>query len=75
MILQNQQSLRNLKGYKEYLNSNERYRHWYGFGYISLDKLTTGYDRSDPDLVAAVKELGKESLGKCARLEVHLIED
>lgn len=47
---------------------------WYGFG--SVDEMDGyGYDRSDPDLIAAVKELGKRANGYLSELKIVEIPD
>jgi len=53
-----------------------RYGHlntFHGYGYTKEHR--NGYDRSDPDLVAAVENLGEKSGGECANLAVVEIPD
>ena len=45
---------------------------FYGYGYSGGND---GYDRTDPDLVAAVEELGVSASGSCAELRVVAIPD
>jgi hypothetical protein len=45
---------------------------FYGYGY---DDEHDGYDRADPDLVAAVETLGAKANGSCAKLKVVEIPD
>lgn len=45
---------------------------WFGYGYAGRD---CGYDRDDPDLVAAVEALGDEANGSHARLQIVEIPD
>lgn len=45
---------------------------FYGYGYSGEND---GYDRTDPDLVAAVEALGSEAGGSCAELSVVEIPD
>jgi len=48
--------------------------YWHGFGYV--EGFPDGYDRKDPDLVAAVETLGsKVASGNLAQLEVINIPD
>lgn len=54
--------------------SKRRYSNrWFGYGYV--DGMDGGYDRTDPDLVAAVETLGTEAYGDLAQLEVVEIPD
>lgn len=46
---------------------------WYGFGYA--EGFPGGYDRGDPDLIAAVEALGDAANGDAARLRVIEIPD
>lgn len=46
---------------------------WYGFG--SIDGMDGEYDRTDPDLIAAVETLGREADGERAQLRVVEIPD
>jgi hypothetical protein len=49
---------------------------WYGFGYgHPNEKDNSGYGRTDPDLVAAVEELGKRASGEMSNLKVVEIPD
>ena len=55
-----------------------RKKRWYGYGYMDEDPgdgSEDGYSRTDPDLVAAVEELGKDASGSCASLSVTEIPD
>ena len=56
--------------------SNE-YWYGYGYGYVEDPELTEhgGYDRTDPDLIAAVESLGDKANGRCAKLKVIEIPD
>jgi hypothetical protein len=51
----------------------EKSGRWFGYGYS--EKFHDGYDRTDPDLVAAVEELGSEASGDHSSLEVVNIPD
>lgn len=46
---------------------------WFGFGYV--DGMEGGYDRTDPDLISAIKALGDEANGDCATLKIIDIPD
>mgnify|MGYP001600517750 CR=1 FL=1 len=54
-------------------------KHWYGYGLLDSKKYpnfgTNGYDRTDPDLIAAVEALGDKASGSCARLRIVEIPD
>lgn len=62
--------------YRGIVNRNEKEKFcdgWYGYGYINS---SDGYERTDPDLVAAVETLGsKVASGSMASLEVVDIMD
>jgi len=47
-------------------------RSFYGYGFV-LDK--DGYDRKDPDLIAAVEALGKDASGNLASLKIVEVPD
>lgn len=56
-----------LKEHKNFCDS------WYGYGFVEG---SNGYERTDPDLVAAVETLGsKEASGSMAALTVQEIPD
>lgn len=46
---------------------------WFGYGYTK--EYRDGYNRTDPDLVAAIEELGERANGKMAKLAVVEIPD
>jgi len=46
---------------------------WYGYGYT--EESEGPYDRTDPDLIAAVEALGDGANGQCAELKVVDIPD
>jgi hypothetical protein len=52
------------------LNENKGY--WYGYG---CAENYSSYNRTDPDLVAAVETLGEKANGYCAELSVVEIPD
>ncbi len=56
---------------KAELRANKK--EWYGYGCSSNGYM--GYDRTDPDLVAAVEKLGDKANGNSAQLEVVNIPD
>lgn len=61
---------------KDFIKIYAKYRdfdHWYGFGYC--DGYEEGYERNDPILVKAVKDLGRDADGSCSDLEVVEIPD
>ena len=60
----------NTRAKAELADSNDG---WYGFGYV--DGLKGGYDRTDPDLIAAIEALGDEADGNLASLKVVDIPD
>jgi hypothetical protein len=45
---------------------------WYGYGYVNG---SSGYERNDPDLVAAVEELGEKAGGEYSWLRIVEIPD
>lgn len=45
---------------------------WFGYGYVEG---CDGYERHDPDLIAAVEALGDKAGGECASLEIVEIPD
>lgn len=53
---------------------SEKEGKWYGYGYGS-DEHYEQYDRADPDLVAAVEQLGEQANGSSAKLKVVEIPD
>ena len=51
-------------------------KHWYGYGYCSKGGFSDGYNREDPDLIAAVEELGsKKASGGLSNLVIVEIPD
>jgi hypothetical protein len=46
---------------------------FYGFGYV--EGMDGQYDRTDPDLIAAVEEMGTAAGGQCATLKIVKIPD
>ncbi len=51
----------------------ENKKEWYGYGYSSNGYM--GYNRTDPDLVAAVEQLGGKANGRAAELCVVSVPD
>lgn len=55
------------------LKKSDKEDHFYGFGYA--EGFEGGYERNDPDLIAAIETLGAEANGFCSRLKIVEIPD
>lgn len=60
----------NKRAEQELLKSGKR---WYGFGYA--EGFDGTYERNDPDLIAAIRELGERANGDCSELKIVEIPD
>lgn len=56
-------------------NGDGSKNHWYGYGHADKGGYPDGYNRQDPDLIAAVEQLGEKANGSMAKLRVIEIPD